>query len=131
MKNIPVPPLAHRYRLRMLGMLLVVSWAVLTVVNRMAVETDERLVFLTEQPDRFPLEMIPAALIPAEKHASGLSPEQKSHCPIPKPAQYVPPRARARVSHRVRSTNEVIEPGLSSSSEALPGHQYSVLTLHG
>ena len=37
----------------MLGMFLVVSWAVLTVVNRMAVETDERLVFLTEQPDRF------------------------------------------------------------------------------
>ena len=131
MKNIPVPPLARRYRLRMLGMFLVVSWAVLTVVNRMAVETDERLVFLTEQPDRSPLEMIPAALIPAEKHASGLSPEQKSHCAIPKPAQYVPPRARARVSQRVRSTNEVIEPGLSSSSEALPGHQYSVLTLHG
>ena len=93
MKNIPVPPLARRYRLRMLGMFLVVSWAVLTVVNRMAVETDERLVFLTEQPDRFPLEMIPAELIPEEKHASGLSPEQKSHCPIPKPAQYVPPRA--------------------------------------
>ena len=102
MKNIPVPPLARRYRLRMLGMFLVVSWAVLTVVNRMAVETDERLVFLTERPDRFPLEMIPAALIPAEKHASGLSPEQKSHCPIPKPAQYVPPRAPARVSQRVR-----------------------------
>ena len=79
MKNIPVPPLARRYRLRMLGMFLVVSWAVLTVVNRMAVETDERLVFPTERPDRFPLEMIPAELIPEEKHASGLSPEQKSH----------------------------------------------------
>jgi hypothetical protein len=39
MKNIPVLPLARRYRLRMLGLFLVVSWAVLTVVNRMAVET--------------------------------------------------------------------------------------------
>ena len=100
MKNIPVPPLARRYRLRMLGLFLVVSWAVLTVVNRMAVETDERLGFLTEQPDRCPLEMIPAALIPAEKHASGLSPEQKSHCPIPKPAQYVPPLLKSLVQNR-------------------------------
>ena len=100
MKNIPVLPLARRYRLRMLGMFLVVSWAVLTVVNRMAVETDERLVFPTERPDRFPLEMIPAALIPAEKHASGLSPEQKSHCPIPKPAQYVPPLLESLVQNR-------------------------------
>ena len=39
MKNIPVLPLARRYRLRMLGLFLVVSWAVLTVVHRMAVET--------------------------------------------------------------------------------------------
>ena len=39
MKNIPVLPLARRYRLRMLGLFLVVSWAVLTVVNRKAVET--------------------------------------------------------------------------------------------
>ena len=33
MKNIPVLPLARRYRLRMLGLFLVVSWAVLTVVK--------------------------------------------------------------------------------------------------
>ena len=78
MKNIPVLPLARRYRLRMLGMFLVVSWAVLTVVNRMAVETDERLVFLTERPDRFPLEMIPTALIPTEEYASELNQEQRS-----------------------------------------------------
>jgi hypothetical protein len=51
-----------------------------TLLERFTTLSDsERLVFLAEQADRFPLEMIPAALIPVEKHAPGLSPEQKSH----------------------------------------------------
>ena len=51
-----------------------------TLLERFTTLSDsERLAFLAEQPDRFPLEMIPAELIPEEKHASGLSPEQKSH----------------------------------------------------
>ena len=38
----------------------------------------KRLVFLAEQPDDFPLGMIPTELIPTAEYASELSQEQKS-----------------------------------------------------
>ena len=43
-----------------------------------ALSDPERLVFLAEQPDHFPLEMIPAELIPTGEYASGLTQEQRS-----------------------------------------------------